>query len=243
MLTEPLIDQLQQLALRGMVHALERDRGNAEVQAMGFEDRLSLLVAHELAERQSARLSQRLRWARLPQPACVEALDAKAVRGIERGRLAQLTQLRWIDEHLNVLITGPTGVGKSFIACALAHQACRADLSVRYLRLPRLAEELLRAGAQQKKSAFFTHLAKADLIVIDDFGLTPLADELRRDLLEIVDDRFDKKSTIVTSQLPVEAWHRYLDDPTLADAILDRLVHNAYRLDLKGDSMRKKKSL
>jgi DNA replication protein DnaC len=139
-----------------------------------------------------------------------------------------------------VLITGPTGVGKSYIASALAHQACRQDRSVRYFRMPRLTEDLLRAGAQQKKSAFFKHLAKADLLVLDDFGLAPMSDEIKRDLLEIVDDRFDKKSTLITSQLPIDAWHRHLDDPTLADAILDRLVHNAYKIELKGESMRKK---
>jgi DNA replication protein DnaC len=223
-----------------MVRGLERQPENPDVQGMGFEDRLALLVQHEIADRHAHRFSQRLRWARLPQAACVEDLNTRAPRGIERGRLTQLIELAWIDQHLNVLITGPTGVGKSYIASALAHQACRQDRSVRYFRMPRLTEELLRAGAQQKKSAFFKHLAKADLLVLDDFGLAPMSDEIKRDLLEIVDDRFDKKSTLITSQLPVDAWHRHLDDPTLADAILDRLVHNAHKIELKGESMRKK---
>ncbi len=240
MLTEPLIAQLQALGLRGMIRALERQASSPESQSLGFEDRLGFLIQHEVADRQAHRMSQRLRWAKLPQPACIEDLDSRAPRGIERGRLTQLADLGWIDQHLNLLITGPTGVGKSYIACALAHQACRQDKSVRYFRLPRLAEELLRAGAQQKKSAFFKHLAKADLIVLDDFGLAPMSDEIKRDLLEIFDDRFDKTSTLITSQLPVDQWHRYLDDPTLADAILDRLVHNAHRLELKGESMRRK---
>jgi DNA replication protein DnaC len=240
MLIEPLIAQLQALGLRGMVRALERQPENPDVHSLGFTDRLGLLVQHEIAERQSARLAQRLRWAKLPQAACVEDLNTRAPRGIERGRLAQLVEGAWIDQHLNVLITGPTGVGKSYIASALAHQACRQDRSVRYFRMPRLTEDLLRAGAQQKKSAFFKHLAKADLLVLDDFGLAPMSDEIKRDLLEIVDDRFDKKSTLITSQLPIDAWHRHLDDPTLADAILDRLVHNAYKIELKGESMRKK---
>jgi DNA replication protein DnaC len=240
MLIEPLIAQLQSLGLRGMVRGLERQPENPDVQGMGFEDRLALLVQHEIADRHAHRFSQRLRWARLPQAACVEDLNTRAPRGIERGRLTQLIELAWIDQHLNVLITGPTGVGKSYIASALAHQACRQDRSVRYFRMPRLTEELLRAGAQQKKSAFFKHLAKADLLVLDDFGLAPMSDEIKRDLLEIVDDRFDKKSTLITSQLPVDAWHRHLDDPTLADAILDRLVHNAHKIELKGESMRKK---
>ena len=235
--------QLQTLGLRGMGRALECQHRNPEIAALAFEDRLILLLQHEVAERQSTRLAQRLRWARLPQTACVEDIDGRTPRGLERGRLAQLTDLAWIDQHLNVLLSGPTGVGKSYLACALAHQACRQDYSVRYFRVPRLTEELLRAGAQQKKSAFFKLLAKADLLVLDDFGLTPLADPFKRDLLEIVDDRFDKKSTLITSQMPVEAWHAHLDDPTLADAILDRLVHNAYQIELKGDSMRKRKSL
>lgn len=242
MLTEPLLAQLQTLGLRGMIRALERQQATPDAQALAFEDRLGLLVQHELADRQAHRLSQRLRWARLPQLACLEDLDARTPRGIERGRLTQLAELAWIAQHLNLLVTGPTGVGKSFIACALAHQACRQDLSVRYYRTPRLTEDLLRAAAQQKKSAFFKHLAKADLLVLDDFGLVPMGEETKRDLLEILDDRYEKKSTLITSQLPVEQWHRFLDDPTLADAILDRVVHNAYRLELKGESMRKKKA-
>lgn len=242
MLNEPLMAQLQTLGLRGMARALERQQQQAEAKTLDFEDRLGMLVQHELVERQNLRLSQRLRWAKLGQPACIEDLDARAPRGIERGRLTQLSQLDWINKRLNLLITGPTGVGKSYIACAMAHQACRDDLSVRYYRMPRLAEELLRAAAQQKRSALFKQLARVSLLVIDDFGLAPMSDEMKRDLLEILDDRFDKTSTIVTSQLPVDRWHLWLNEPTLADAILDRLVHNAHRLELKGESMRRKKS-
>lgn len=242
MLNEPLMAQLQNLGLRGMARALERQQQQAEAKTLDFEDRLAMLVQHELVERQNLRLSQRLRWAKLGQPACIEDLDARAPRGIERGRLTQLSQLDWIGKRLNLLVTGPTGVGKSYIACAMAHQACRQDLSVRYYRMPRLAEELLRAAAQQKRSALFKQLARVSLLVIDDFGLAPMSDEMKRDLLEILDDRFDKTSTIVTSQLPVDRWHLWLNEPTLADAILDRLVHNAHRLELKGESMRRKKS-
>lgn len=242
MLITPLITQLGELRLRGMARALERQQGLPDVHSLPFEDRLGLLIQHEVAERQSSRLAQRLRWAKLGQPACIEDLDARTPRGLAKGQLTQLAQGDWLDQRLNVLITGPTGVGKSYIACALAHQACRQDRSVRYFRMSRLTEDLLRAGATQKRSAFFKQLARVDLLVFDDFGLSPISDEIKRDLLEIIDDRFDKKSTLITSQLPVDHWHRYLDDPTLADAILDRLVHNAHRLELQGESMRRKKA-
>ena len=153
-----------------------------------------------------------------------------------------MTDLGWIAEHLNVLITGPTGVGKSYIGCAVGHAACRADYSVRFFRIPRLIDELARYAALQNKSTLLRQIAKADLLIIDDFGLAPLADTVRRDLLEILDDRYDRRSTLITSQIPVEQWHTYLQDPTIADAILDRLIHNSYRLTLKGESMRKQKT-
>lgn len=241
MLTEPLVQQLNELRLRGMAAALEQQLALPDRTQMAFEDRLGLLIQQELSERASSRLAQRLRWARLPLAACLEDLDTRAPRGLDPAELRRVTDLGWIREHLNVLITGSTGVGKSFIACALAHSACRADFSVRCFRLPRLVEDLARYGAMQKRSALYRQLAKADLIVIDDFGIAPLADETVRDLLEILDDRYDRRSTLITSQLPVDQWHAYLGDRTVADAILDRLVHNSYRLALKGDSMRKQR--
>lgn len=240
MLQQPLIAQLQSLRLRGMATALEHQLQSPEAAGLSFDDRLSLLLQHETAERQSQRLHQRLRWARLSQNACLEDLDLRASRGLDRATLAQIKDLAWVRQNLNLLITGPTGVGKSYLACAIAHAACRADHSVRCYRLPRLIDDLTRATAMQNRSSFFRGLAKVDLLVLDDFGLTPLSDQTRRDLLEILDDRYDRKSTILTSQLPIEQWHAYLADPTLADAILDRLVHNSYRINLAGDSMRKR---
>jgi DNA replication protein DnaC len=239
MLTEPLIQQLTALRLHGMAGALEQQVAVPDRSAMSFEDRLGLMIQNEITERASYRLAQRLRWARLPMPACTEELDTRAPRGLDPAELRRLIDLGWVHEHLNVLLIGPTGVGKSFIASALAHAACRADFSVRCFRLPRLIEELARYGAMQRRSAFYRQLAKSDLIVVDDFGIAPLGDETVRDLLEILDDRYDRRSTLITSQLPLDQWHAYLGDRTVADAILDRLVHNSYRLVLKGESMRK----
>lgn len=242
MLQQPLFDQLHALRLRGMASALEHQLASADTAALSFEDRLGLLLQHEAHDRNAQRLGQRLRWAKLSQSACIEDLDTRTPRGLQKMALAQITDLAWIREHLNVLICGPTGVGKSWIACAIGHAACRADHSVRFYRLPRLIDELTRATAMNNRSSFFRGLAKVDLLMLDDFGLAPLSETTRRDLLEILDDRYDKKSTLITSQLPVEQWHAYLGDPTLADAILDRLVHNSYRLNLTGESMRKKKT-
>ena len=243
MLQHPLKNALLELGLRGMARALERSQTEPTLEHLSFEDRLGMLLDIEQVERQNLRYAKRIRVAKLTQSASTEDLDRSAARGLDPRLLSQLTTLKWIEQRLNVLIIGPTGVGKSYLACALAHSACKANHSVRYIRLPRLLEELALSEATRKKSALFKAYAKVNLLVIDDLGLTPLTDGQSRDLLEIIEDRYDKQSTLITSQLPIEHWHQHFGDPTLADAILDRLVHNAHRITLKGESMRRKKSL
>jgi DNA replication protein DnaC len=184
-------------------------------------------------------MQYRLRTARLKQPACIEDIDYRHRRSLDKRLMQKLAAGRYLDEHLNILITGPTGVGKTWLACALGHKACRDGYSARYLRLPRLMQDLPIAKADGRYGKLLRDYAKADLVIFDDWGLMPMNGDIRRDLLEILDDRHNRRSTLVTSQLPIEQWHDYIGEPTIADAILDRLVHNAYRLDLDGPSMRK----
>lgn len=242
MLTHPILAQLLELKLTGMHHALKEQLQMTDIEPLSFEERLGLLVDREMTERADRRLQYRLRMARLRQSACVEDIDYRHSRGLDKRLMQQLATGEYIDNKLNVLITGAAGVGKTWLACALAQKACRDGRSVRYLRLPRLLQDLPIAKADGRYSKLLRDYAKADLVVLDDFGLMPMNDEIRRDLLEILDDRHNLKSTLVTSQLPVDKWHDHIGEPTLADAILDRLVHNAYRLNLKGESMRKTKA-
>lgn len=239
MLHHPTIDKLNALRLPGMAKALAVQNETPNIERLGFEERLGLLIDHEATYREDRRLASRLRAAQLRQNACLEDIDYRTSRGLDKSVMVKLATGSWLKEHLNCLITGPAGVGKSYIACALAHQACREGLSVRYLRLPRLLNELGIARGDGRYRKLLAQLARTDLIVLDDFGLAALAEDNRRDLLEILEDRYQRRSTIVTSQYPVDRWHELINDPTLADAILDRLVHHSYRLALKGESMRK----
>jgi len=222
-----------------MYKALQDQMQMTDSQSMSFEERLGLMIDREITERENRRLQALLRKAKLHQQAAIEDLDRQAPRGLDSRLMAQLTSMQWCRERLNLIITGPTGIGKSWIGCALGNNACRMGLSTRYFRLSRLFQALQLARADGSWSKQLRELARTDLLVIDDWGITPISDEGRRDLLEVFDDRFNIKSTLIASQLPVEHWHEYIGDSTLADAILDRLVHNSYRITLAGESMRK----
>ena len=242
MLTHPTLDKLQHLKFTGMAAALAEQMQMPDIEELAFEERLGLLVDRELTERENRRLSSRLRRARLKHNAALEDIDYRHPRGLDKSLIQFLATCQWVKEHLNILITGPTGVGKTWIACALAHKACREGYTAGYLRLPRLLQEMAIAKGDGRYPKLLATLAKTDVLVLDDWGLAKLTGEQRRDLLEILEDRHATRSTLATSQLPIETWHDIIGDPTLADAILDRLVHNAYRINLKGASMRKRKA-
>jgi len=240
MLLEQTLTQLRELRLIGMADALDEQQAVPDVQSLTFEDRLALLVEREATVRQDRRLTRLLRQAKLRLPATIEDLDLRTPRGLDRSVILRLASSDWIRNHQVVLITGATGTGKTYLACALAQAACRQGLSARYLRLTRLIEDMALARADGSYPKLMNRLQKTDLLVIDDYGLAPLNQVERRDLLEVIEDRTGRRATLVTSQLPFEHWHEVVGDATFADAILDRLVHHAHRITLKGPSMRRK---
>lgn len=240
MLKQQTLTTLHTLKLPGLAEAYAQQLEQPDVQGLSFDERLALLVDREVTHRQSRRLQRLLQLARLRQSACVEDIDYQHKRGLDRSLVAALTSCDWIRAHHNLHLTGPTGTGKSWLACAFGNQACRQGWSVRYERAPRLLDFLRIArgdGSYHKKLA---SLARTDLLILDDFGLKPLTQSERHDLLEVIEDRHGLRSTLITSQLPISAWHEYLNEPTVADALLDRLLNSAHRLELKGESLRKK---
>lgn len=241
MMYHPTLEKLQQLKLTGMLHALQEQEAIPDVRAMPFEERLGLMVDRELTERGNRRMQTRLRMAKLKQGAALEDIDFKSVRGLDRSLIMKLADCEWVASHLNVLITGATGVGKTWLACALANKACREGYNSYYVRLSRLFQDLDIGRADGRYAKLMRQLAKTDVLVMDDWGLAVLSDQHRRDLLEILDDRYNLRATIITSQLPIAHWHEAVGDPTLADAILDRVVHNSYKINISGNSMRKER--
>jgi DNA replication protein DnaC len=244
MLTAPTMEHLQALKLDTMAAAWTAQQQQADLTALAFDERFGLLVEAEWTARENRRLGRALQEAKLKlSQACIEAIDYPARRELDKAVIRQLATCRWIAEHHNVILVGATGVGKSFIACALAHQACRKGYRAGYRRASRLFHELTLARADGTYLRLLGKLARLDVLLIDDWGLAPVQDQERRDLLEILEDRFATRSTIITSQLPPAQWHDYLADATLADSICDRLLHNAHRIVLQGPSRRKEAKL
>ncbi len=240
MLNQHTLEKLRALRLIGMSEAFEQQLAQPASQELAFEERFGLLVDHEILYRDNRRLTRLLKTAKLRLNACVEDIDYRHPRGLDRSSIGSLASCQWVQRHQNLCLTGPTGTGKTWLACALGNQACRQGLSVRYLRVPRLFEMLRIAHGDGTYPRLMNQLAKTDLIILDDWGIQKIAAPQRNDLMEVIEDRHGLRSTLIASQLPIEHWHNYIGEATLADAILDRLLHNAHRLPLKGESMRKK---
>jgi len=242
MLIHPTLDKLRELRLTGMQKALIEQMDLPDRDALSFDERFGVLVDCEYTERENRRLKTRLKRARLRQTATVEDIDYRHPRGLDKSLMLSLAGCDWIRQHHNVILTGPTGTGKSYLACALGNKACREGYRVLYFRIARLFQDLAIAKADGRYDKLLRALARSQLLVLDDWGMAPLTDDQRRDLFEVMEDRYDRGSTLIAAQLPVKHWHETIGDPTLADAILDRLIHNAYTITLKGESMRKRKT-
>jgi DNA replication protein DnaC len=240
MMQEQTIAKLHSLKLSGMAQALQEQLEGTLYNELCFEERLGMLVDREATERDNRRLANLLRGAKLRYPAaCPEEIDFRTPRGLQRDAILSLLQNGWVTAKQNVIITGPAGTGKTFLSCALGNSACRAGVSTHYIRLPRLLQELHIARADGSYGKVLTRLARFTVLIIDDWGLSKLGDKERRDILEVLEDRHNISSTIISSQMPVEKWHDIIGDPTIADAVLDRVVHNSHPITMKGESMRK----
>jgi len=242
MLNQQTLEKLHALRLQGMAAAFRTQSEQTGIGELSFEERFALLVDQQWNWRQNRALERRLTKAKLRHRASVEDLDFRTPRGLDRALLRSLTQdSAWVREHQHIFLLGPTGIGKSYLACALAEKACRDGFTALYTRAAQLFRDLALARADGSLRTLLARWARLDVLVVDDWAMTPLADIERRDFLEICEDRYQRHSMILTSQLPVAKWHEQIGDPTLADSILDRLVHNAHRLEMRGESMRKKR--
>lgn len=242
MLTEPTIDKLIAMRLRGMAEAFRQQQESADMQRLNFEERLGLLIDRQWNWRENRALERRLRIGRLQGPACIEDIDYRTSRGLDRQLVRSLTQeSAWVREHQNLFLLGPTGIGKTWLARAFAQKACRDGYTALFLKAAELFRNLATARADGSHTKLLYQLARVDLLIVDDWAMAPLIEAERRDFLEICDVRYEVRSMMFTSQLPVASWHSQIGDPTLADSILDRLVHNAHRIELKGESMRRKR--
>lgn len=239
MLTQPLLDKLSALRLSGFRTALEEQNQNPQYAELSFEERLGLLVDVETTRRKNNRLQRRIKAARFPLQATIQDLDLSPTRGLKRTQVLELAQADWVHRHLNTLVLGATGAGKTYLSCALGRAACEAEFNVRYVRTSRLLQSLALAQADGSYPQLLRSMARIHLLIFDDWLRDPLSRSQAKDLLEIIDDRYGRSATLIATQIPISSWHERIPDPTLSDAVLDRIIHNAYRLELLGDSMRK----
>jgi DNA replication protein DnaC len=241
MLYQPLVNKLHELRMEGMAKALQEQLESNKYDELSFQDRLGLLIDRETTSRENKRLQVRLKKAKLRYPATIEDIDFRIPRGLDKQLVLTLSSCRWIRDHHNCIIIGPTGVGKSYLACALVNQACREGYDAQYIRIAKLFEEFAIAKADGRYRKLLNSFTRLDMLVIDDLGLDNMSEEQRRVLFEIIEDRAEMRSTLIASQMPIEKWYPVIGDPTLADAILDRIVHSSHKMILKGESLRKRK--
>jgi DNA replication protein DnaC len=242
MLNQQTMDKLHGMKLHGMADGFRVQLETTQNSQLGFEERFALLVDQQWLWKENRALSRRLQSAKLKERGVIEDVDYQHPRGLDRKLMRTLASSEWVTQHLNIVLLGPTGIGKSWLACALAQKACRDGFSVLHKRTPELCRELAIAHADGSLGRMLQKLARVDVLVLDDFAMSPLKDSERRDFLEICDDRYQRRSMILTSQMPVSHWHEQIGDPTVADSILDRLIHNSYRIELAGESLRKKRN-